>query len=87
MGLAPPDVDQEEEGGQITLTFGLGHRVENQRIAKAVEPAPGRWTNHVLIDDESDFTDEVRGWLREAYENSPARSRLRDAHCRPPERV
>ena len=51
----------------ITLTFDLDHRVEDERIAEAVEPKPGRWTHHVVIEDPGDLDDHVKAWLAEAY--------------------
>jgi hypothetical protein len=51
----------------ITLTFDLPGRVDHARIASAVQPRPGRWTHHVLIDKESDLDDDVHKWLRRAY--------------------
>ncbi len=51
----------------ITLTFDVGRHIEHDRIAEAVEPRPGRWTHHVLIDSEADLDNHVREWLREAY--------------------
>ena len=52
----------------ITLTFDLDHKVEHPRIEEAVEPRPGRWTHHVIIEKTSDIDDDVKAWLREAYE-------------------
>lgn len=54
----------------VTLAFDLGRRVRSARIASAVEPRPGRWTHHVLIDKPADLAPDVRRWLREAYQNS-----------------
>jgi hypothetical protein len=34
---------------------------------EAVEPHPGHWTHHVVIEDETDLDGAVDGWLREAY--------------------
>lgn len=51
----------------ITLTFVLDREVRHPRIVEAVEPSPGRWTHHILIDEAEDIDDEVRGWLKEAY--------------------
>jgi len=51
----------------VILTFGLGRRVEHPRIVEAVEPYPGRWTHHVIIQDMNEADDEVKEWLREAY--------------------
>ena len=64
----------------ITLTFDLGRRIDDPRIAEAVEPRPGRWTHHVVVGKESELDESVRDWLREAYALSqtrrPARRRL-----------
>ena len=51
----------------IVLTFALDRRVIHDRIAESVEPYPGRFTHHVIIERESDLNDDVRGWLSEAY--------------------
>ena len=52
----------------ILVTFGLSHRVEDPRIAVAVEPYPGRWTHHVLVSEPGQIDDELLGWLRESYD-------------------
>lgn len=57
----------------IILSFGLGHQVESPRIAEAVEPYPGRWTHHVIIQDEEEIDGEIMDWLRQAYEFSTNR--------------
>jgi hypothetical protein len=51
----------------VTLTFSLDHRESDPRIVEAVEPHPGHWTHHVVIEDETDLDGAVDGWLREAY--------------------
>ena len=51
----------------VTLTFSLDHRVTDPRIVEAVEPHPGHWTHHVVIEDEADLDGPVDAWLREAY--------------------
>ena len=52
----------------VTVTFCLDRRVSDPRIAGAVEPRPGHWTHHVVIEGEADLDDALRGWLREAYD-------------------
>lgn len=52
----------------ITLTFALDHRVSHPKIEESVEPRPGRWTHHVVIEKKSDLDADVRAWLQEAYE-------------------
>ena len=51
----------------IIVTFGLGARVEDPRIAVAVEPYPNRWTHHVLVSRPEEVDEALLGWLREAY--------------------
>jgi hypothetical protein len=51
----------------VTLTFSLDHAVQDARIAEVVEPTPGRWTHHVVIERETELDDAVEAWLREAY--------------------
>jgi hypothetical protein len=51
----------------ITLAFGLDRQVADPRIEQAVEPRPGRWTHHVVIETIRDFDPQVKSWLREAY--------------------
>ncbi len=52
----------------IVLSFGLGRRVDHPQIVQAVEPYPGRWMHHIIIETEADLNENVRKWLREAYE-------------------
>lgn len=63
----PQPWDKKRPEKSIVLTFGLGRHIEHDRIAQAVEPYPGRWTHHVIIENEAGLDEDVRGWLREAY--------------------
>ena len=51
----------------LVVTFGLGSRVEDPRIAVAVEPYPRRWTHHVLLSRPEEVDGQLLDWLREAY--------------------
>lgn len=51
----------------ITLTIFLPRRIVDKRITETVEPSPGKWIHHILLEKEPDFDGEVRGWLSEAY--------------------
>lgn len=57
----------------ITLTFYVGRRINHICIVEAVEPRPGCWTHHIIIEKESDFNDDVRAWIREAYDFGQSR--------------
>ncbi len=61
----------------ITLALDLDHEVKDPRIKEAVEPRPGRWTHHILIDSEKDLDNKVKDWLREAYANGTINRRRR----------
>lgn len=51
----------------LAFGFGLAYRVDNPRIARAVEAYPNRWTQHVLIESAGDLDEELLGWVRESY--------------------
>lgn len=51
----------------IIVTFGLGHKENDQRIIEAVEPYPGRWTHHVIIQNKEEIDLQLMKWLEEAY--------------------
>ena len=51
----------------LVVTFGLGSRVEDPRIAVAVEPYPRRWTHHVLLSQPEEVDGQLLDWLWEAY--------------------
>jgi hypothetical protein len=61
----------------LILTFGLGYHLEHPRVAQAVEPYPGRWTHHVLVNDPADLDEELLSWVEEAYWFSQKKSRSR----------
>lgn len=51
----------------ILVTFGLSRRVEDPRIAVAVEPYPNRWTHHVVVDAPEQIDGRLLAWLEEAW--------------------
>lgn len=57
----------------ILVTFGLSHRVEDPRIAVAVEPYPNRWTHHVVVDKPEQIDSRLLSWLREAWDFSESK--------------
>ena len=50
----------------LLVTFGLAYRLEDPRIAAAVEPYPNRWTHHVVVSREEEIDGQLLSWLREA---------------------
>jgi hypothetical protein len=69
----PPDSSGKRPKNSIVLSFGLGHRIESKQIAEAVEPYPGRWTHHIIIQEEADLNTNVQKWLKQAYAFSQSR--------------
>lgn len=52
----------------LMVSFGLGRREPDPRIAVSAEPCPGRWTHHVPIRDPEDIDGQLLSWLTEAYQ-------------------
>ncbi len=57
----------------ITVTFGLGYRLDSPRIDAVIEPYPCRWTHHVLIGSLSEIDAQLLGWLVQAADFSAAK--------------
>lgn len=51
----------------IVVSFGLAHRLESPRIFTAVEPYPGRWTHHVIVQGTREIDGELMDWLAQAH--------------------
>ena len=51
----------------LVFTLGLNRKLENPRVAYVVEPYPGRWTHHILIQSEEEIDVELIEWIKEAY--------------------
>jgi hypothetical protein len=63
----PMDWDKRRPPTSIVVSFSLGERINDPRIAQVVELAPGRWMHHVIIEMESDLSEDVKGWLKQAF--------------------
>lgn len=59
----------------MTVSFGLGRRVQSPRIDVATEPYPGRWTHHVMVGSPEQIDEELLGWIQEAWEFARSRGR------------
>lgn len=57
----------------LTVTFGLGYRLDSPRVDAAVEAYPGRWTHHVVVTEAAQIDDELLLWLAEAAAFSAAK--------------
>lgn len=65
-----PNMYLRRGGVPLVLTIGLRRRDDSPRWKQVVEAAPGRFTHHLEIRSEADVDDEVRAWLREAWEEA-----------------
>jgi len=52
----------------LVLTLFLPYRDGSSRWKEIVEPAPGRFTHHLELSDTADIDQEVKDWLRKAWE-------------------
>ena len=50
------------------LSVGLATRDHSPRWKEVVQPSPGRWMHHLELTRPEEVDDEVRGWLRTAYD-------------------
>jgi len=52
----------------LVLTVSLRWRDGSPRWKEIVEPAPGRFTHHLELYNPAEVDEQVRDWLREAWE-------------------
>jgi hypothetical protein len=55
----------------VALSFWLPRPVEHERIVRKVVEYSGRYWHVANVRDPGDLDDRLRGWLTEAYLNSP----------------
>jgi len=65
-----PHMYRRKGGLPLVLTIGLRRRDGSPRWAGVDEWSPGRFAHRLDLYDESQIDDEVRGWLREAWEQA-----------------
>jgi Domain of unknown function (DUF5655) len=63
-----PEMYLGDRGVPLVLTIGLRRRDDSPRWKQVVEPTSGRFTHHLELRSPDDVDDEVRSWLREAWE-------------------
>ncbi len=54
----------------LVLTVDLHRRDKSSRWKEIVEPRPGRFTHHLELRSTTQLDDEVRKWLREAWDGA-----------------
>ena len=50
----------------LTLTLGLGRRLDSPRVAATTQPYPNRWTHHIPLASPEQLDEELMGWLAQA---------------------
>jgi hypothetical protein len=55
----------------VALSFSLRRRVQHERIVRKVIAHGGRYWHAANLRDPGDFDEQLRGWLTEAYWESP----------------
>lgn len=60
----------ERPKAYITVSFGLGRRLNSERVDAVAQPYPNRYTHHVLVSSAEQIDDELIAWVREASEFS-----------------
>jgi hypothetical protein len=55
---------------EVVLSFALREPVESGRLKQVVNPSPRTWMHHLEVHDVADLDDEVRGWLRRAFDEA-----------------
>ena len=63
-----PGMYLKRETPPLVLTLSLPRRDGSPRWKEIVEPYPGRFTHHLELYDPADIDEDVRSWLREAWE-------------------
>lgn len=57
-------------GVEIVLSIALGRHDASPRFKQVAHPAPHVWMHHLEIRDLAELDDQVRAWLREAFDNA-----------------
>ena len=57
-----------QRGALLVLTVSFPERDQSPRWKEIVEPSPGLYTHHLELNDPSEIDDQVRAWLRRAYQ-------------------
>ena len=61
----------------LVLSLAFASRDPSQRWKEIVEPTPGRFMHHLEMWSADDVDDQVRDWLRKAWDAKDTTKRLR----------
>jgi predicted transport protein len=65
-----PEQYLKRKAAPLVLTIMLRERDTSPRWKEVVEPTPGRFTHHLELYETSDVDEEVKTWLRKAWETA-----------------
>lgn len=54
-------------GIYLVVSLGLARPLDDARAVEVVEPYPGRFTNHILIESADEVDEQLMQWVEEAY--------------------
>jgi hypothetical protein len=63
-----PGMYLAKPGADVVLSIALDREVASPRFKEIVHPAPRTWMHHLEIRSIDDIDDEVRDWLRQAFD-------------------
>ena len=55
---------------EVVLSLALGRLDPSSRWKQVAHPSPAIWMHHLEVRDVADLDEEVRAWLREAFEHA-----------------
>ncbi len=65
-----PEMYLKRKTTPLVLTVDLRRRDASLRWKEVVEPYPGRFTHHLELRSAEQIDEEVKGWLREAWDKA-----------------
>ena len=68
VSFAPVKKKKELPDPYLVVTLGMSYPLESSRVAVKTEPYPGRWTTHIVLEDEKEVDGELLKWVAEAYD-------------------
>ncbi len=57
-------------GAEVVLSVALGRHDRSPRFKEVAHPSPAVWMHHLELSDVAQIDDDVRDWLREAWDRA-----------------
>jgi predicted transport protein len=65
-----PEQYLRRKAAPLVLTLSFRRRDDSPRWKEIVEPSPGRFTHHLELYSPDEIDDEVRAWLKQAWDEA-----------------